>query len=124
VGLIHRFLSGDSYWANGRSLEVVRRSIDNSLCFGIFQNDTQIGFARVVSDYVVFAWILDVFILHSFRKQGLGKLLMEAIMSHPDLQGLQRWGLATEDAHGLYEQYGFTSLKKPDTFMEKVSKPS
>ena len=124
VGLIHRFLSSESYWAKGRSLEVVSRSIDNSLCFGVFQNDAQIGFARVVSDYAVFAWILDVFIVHSFRKQGVGKLLMEAIMSHPDLQGLQRWGLATEDAHGLYEQYGFSTLKKPGTFMEKVSKPS
>jgi GNAT superfamily N-acetyltransferase len=124
LDLIHRFLSGESYWAKGRSIDVVRKSIDNSLCFGVFHDHAQIGFARVVSDHAVFAWILDVFILDGFRKNGLGKLLMETIMNHPDLQGLQRWGLATEDAHGLYDRYGFTGLKKPGTFMERVSAPS
>lgn len=122
--LIHRFLSQESYWAKGRSSEVVKKSIENSLCFGVFKGNDQVGFARVVTDYAVFAWILDVFVLDNYRKNGLGKLLMEAITDHPELQKLQRWGLATDDAHGLYERYGFTMVKRPETFMEQVSKPS
>ena len=122
--LIHRFLSVDSYWAKGRSLETIRKSIDNSLCFGVYKEDQQVGFARVVSDYAVFAWILDVFILDDFRKMGLGKLLMDSIKGHSDLQKLQRWGLTTDDAHGLYSQYGFQPAQKPAMYMEIVSKPS
>ena len=124
LALIHRFLSTDSYWANGRSVETVRKSIENSLCFGVFTGDQQVGFARVVTDYSVFAWILDVFILKDYRKLGLGKTLVDSIMTHPDLQRLQRWGLATEDAHGLYQKYGFSIVTRPDTFMEIVTKPS
>jgi GNAT superfamily N-acetyltransferase len=122
--LIHRFLNNDSYWARGRSREVVRKSIENSLCFGVFNAKDQVGFARVVTDYAVFAWILDLFILNAFRKKGLGKLLVESIMNHTELQKLQRWGLTTEDAHGLYEQYGFKIISKPNLFMEIVSTPS
>jgi GNAT superfamily N-acetyltransferase len=122
--LIHRFLTNDSYWAKGRSKEVVKRSIENSLCFGVFKAKEQVGFARVVTDYAVFAWILDLFILRNYRKKGLGKLLVESIMKHAELQKLQRWGLATEDAHGLYQQYGFRIVRRPDTFMEIVAKPS
>jgi GNAT superfamily N-acetyltransferase len=121
--LIHQFLSNDSYWAKGRSIEVVRKSIENSLCFGVFKENEQVGFARVVTDQAVFAWILDVFILNGYRKKGLGKLLMESIMMHSDLQRLQRWGLATEDAHGLYGRYGFQIVRKPNTFMEIVASP-
>lgn len=124
LDLIHRFLSNDSYWARGRSIEVVRKSIENSLCFGIFKEKEQVGFARVVTDYAVFAWILDLFILNTYRKKGLGKLLIESIMMHAELQKLQRWGLATEDAHGLYRQYGFRIVTRPDTFMEIVVAPS
>ena len=124
VALIHRFLTNDSYWAKGRSIEVVKRSIENSICFGVYKGNDQVGFARVVSDHAVFAWILDVFVLESYRKHGLARLLMEAIMEHPDLQNLQRWGLTTEDAHGLYERYGFIKTKRPELFMEKVSQPS
>jgi GNAT superfamily N-acetyltransferase len=124
VERIYRYLSGESYWANGRSIDVVRRSIENSICFGVFKGNEQVGFARIVSDCAVFAWILDLFILENYRGHGLSKLLMETIMGHPDLQNLQRWGLATEDAHGLYEQYGFTKLTRPETFMERTSKPS
>ena len=124
VGLIHQYLSLKSYWAKGRSIEVVIRSIENSICFGVYKGDDQVGFARVVSDNAVFAWILDVFVLESYRKHGLGKLLMEAIMDHPDLQNLQRWGLATEDAHGLYEQFGFIRIQRPEIFMQRVTKPS
>lgn len=124
VGLIHHYLSVESYWAKGRSVEVVRRSIENSICFGVYKGNDLVAFARVVSDHAVFAWILDVFVLENYRKHGLSKLLMEAIMDHPDLQDLQRWGLATEDAHGLYERYGFVRIERPELFMQKVSKPS
>lgn len=124
LDLIHSFLSRESYWAKGRSIEVVRKAIENSICFGVFKGDQQIGFARVVTDYAVFAWIMDVFIVNSHRKEGLGKLLMESIMKHSDLQKLQRWGLATDDAHGLYEKFGFRMIARPETFMEIVSKPS
>lgn len=122
--LIHRFLSRESYWAKGRSIETVSRSINSSLCFGVYKGNDQVGFARVVTDHAVFAWILDLFVLENYRKHGLGKLLMEAITDHPDLQNLQRWGLTTEDAHGLYEQYGFNRIKRPELYMEKVSRPS
>lgn len=118
--LIHDFLSNNSYWAKGRSREIVQKSIDNSLCFGVFREDEQIGFARVVTDYAVFAWILDVFIIDRYRKQGFGKILIESIMAHPELQKLQRWGLATADAHGLYERYGFRIVKDPNLFMERL----
>jgi GNAT superfamily N-acetyltransferase len=115
---IHHFLSTQAYWAKGRSMEKVKRSIENSLCFGVYVNNSQAGFARVVSDYTIFAWLLDVFILPEYRGHGLGKKLVQTIMSHDDLQGLRRWGLATEDAHGLYRQFGFQTLKNPDLLME------
>jgi GNAT superfamily N-acetyltransferase len=124
IDLIHNFLSNDSYWAKGRTLATVRKSIDHSLCFGVFKGNNQVGFARVVSDHSVFAWILDVFILEEYRKKGLGKMLMDAIINHGSLQNLQRWGLGTDDAHGLYEQYGFQKIKRPEMFMEIVSPPS
>ena len=119
--LIIDFLSNQSYWAQGRSRQTVEKSIENSLCFGVFTSENQqVGFARVITDYAVFAWLLDVFILEDFRGKGLGKMLMTAIMTHEDLQGLKRWGLGTRDAHSLYEKYGFTSLSKPEIMMERV----
>lgn len=124
VKLILDFLNNDSYWAKGRSIETIQKSIENSLCFGIYKDSQQIGFARVVTDYSVFAWILDVFILKEFREQGLGVKLMESIMNYEELQNLQRWGLATDDAHGLYEKFGFELIKRPEIFMEFVSTPS
>lgn len=124
IDLIFWFLSKESYWAQNRSIETIRRSIENSLCFGVFQGERQIGFARVVTDYAVFAWILDVFILEEFRQLGLGKMLMSSIMNHEDLQNLQRWGLATNDAHSLYEKFGFQTLSHTEWFMEIVSRPS
>lgn len=123
VRLIFDFLNTDSYWAQGRSEETIRRSIEHSLCFGVYQDARQIGFARVVTDYAVFAWIMDVFIVKEFRNQGLGLMLMESIKSHASLQNLQRWGLATEDAHGLYAKFGFALIKRPEVFMESVSAP-
>lgn len=124
IKLIHDFLNNDSYWAKGRSEETIQKSIDNSLCFGVYKGSQQIGFARVVTDYAVLAWILDVFILKEFRKQALGVKLLESIMNHCDLQKLQRWGLATNDAHGLYKKFGFELIKRPEIFMELVSTPS
>lgn len=121
---IHDFLTNRSYWARGRSFETVKRSIENSICFGVYDNtDKLVGFARVLTDSAVFAYIMDVFILENFRKQGLGKQLMDAIMKHPDIQGLQRVMLATNDAHKLYEKFGFVVTEIPNKIMEFVNKP-
>lgn len=101
-------------------MDQVMRSIEHSLCFGVYQGEQQVAFARVVTDFTVYAYILDVFVLEDFRGLGLGKFLMNCIMKHPEFQGLKRWMLGTEDAHGLYEQYGFTGLKRLHNHMEKV----
>jgi N-acetylglutamate synthase-like GNAT family acetyltransferase len=119
IDLISNFLSNHAYWALGRSRQTVEKSISNSLCFGVFETGgNQVGFARVVSDYAIFAWVMDVFILDDHRGKRLGKLLMNTIMAHEELQGLKRWGLGTRDAHGLYEKYGFKPLSKPELMME------
>lgn len=117
VTLIHNFLVS-SYWAEGIPFDVMRRSIENSLPFGVYDGGKQVGFARVVSDYATFAYLADVFILESHRGRGLSKRLMEVIMTHPKLQGLRRWHLVTRDAHGLYRQSGFSDLKNPAMHME------
>jgi len=123
INLIIHFLNHDSYWARTRSKETIKRSIEHSLCFGLFNEDNhQIGFARVITDFAVFAWLLDVFILEEYRGKGLGNFLMKVVMSHPDLQGIRRWGLGTNDAHGLYKKFGFTALSNPEIMMEKISK--
>ena len=119
--MIHRFLSEQSYWARGRSREVMQRAFDNSICFGAYLGDQQVGFARVVTDRATFAWLADVFVLDEFRGRGYGKALVGAVLEHPDLQGLRRWLLATKDAHGLYAQYGFVPVP-PDRFMERIIK--
>jgi GNAT superfamily N-acetyltransferase len=119
VALVHRYLSSDSYWARGVPLEVVQRAISNSLCFGLYQQDQQIGFARVVTDGATFGYLGDVFIIPSHRGTGLGKQLIAAVMAHPQLQGLRRFMLATRDAHGLYRQFGFTEPKNPQVLMER-----
>ena len=116
IDLIHSFLNR-TYWAEGISKEVIRRSIEGSLCFGVFGNDKQIGFARMITDKATFAYLADVFIIEEFRGRGLSKWLMEIIMSHPDLQGLRRMILVTKDAHGLYKQFGFTPLINVDRWM-------
>ena len=121
---IHDFLTNRSYWAIGRSFETVKRSIENSICFGVYDSsDKLVGFARVLTDYAVFAYIMDVFILEDYRKQGLGKQLMSAIMQHSELQGLKRIMLATNDAQELYEKYGFKRTVTPEKIMEIVNKP-
>lgn len=125
LSVITNFLTNNSYWAKDRSIKTIEKSIKNSLCFGVYaQGYVQVGFARVATDYSVFAWIMDLFILEEYRKKGLSKLLMGEILAHPELQGLQRWGLATEDAHGLYEKYGFRVLSKPEMMMELTYRPS
>ena len=116
--LIHRFLSQDSYWAKGIPIETVNRSIENSLCFGLYQAGQQVGFARVVTDYATFAWLADVFVVESARGQGLGKKLVPVILGHPDLQGLRRFMLGTREAHGLYARYGFNPLEYVERFMQ------
>ena len=116
--LIHRFLHDDSYWATGVPREVVDRAIDNSLCFGLYRNGAQVGFARVVSDRAAIAYLADVFVLEEHRGRGLGKRLIETVMAHPDLQGLRRFFLGTADAHALYEQFGFRPLAEPGRMME------
>lgn len=116
--LIHGVIS-TSYWAKGIPLETMRRAIHNSLCFGVFEAaGAQVGFARVVTDSATFAYLSDVFIVEGHRGKGLSKWLVEAIVAHPQLQGLRRFALATQDAHGLYEQFGFTALANPQYFME------
>lgn len=123
INLIVDYLKNKSYWAKSRSKEKIAKSIANSLCFGLFDKENQqVGFARVVTDFAVFAWLLDVFILEEYRGKGLGKLLIQTIISHDDLQGITRWGLATKDAHEVYKKFGFTSLSNPEVMMEKISK--
>ena len=119
VELIHDFISNQSYWGQGRTLEVVQRALDNSLNFGLYNDTQQVGFARVVSDYATFAWIADVFVLPEHRGLGLSKWLMELMLSHPRLQGFRRWVLATKDAHSLYERFGFIPLHRPERWMER-----
>ena len=118
IEVIQHFLQNESYWASNRTIEQTQTAIENSLCFGVYQADKQIGFARVVTDFATFAYIGDVFISEEFRGQDLSKWLMKVMLSHPQLQGLRRWILATKDAHGLYEQFGFHGLKFPDRWME------
>jgi GNAT superfamily N-acetyltransferase len=117
--VIHGFLN-TSYWATGIPEAIVHKAIDNSLCFGLYHVDTQIGFARIVSDYATFAYLADVFVVEAWRGRGLSKFMMECIKSHPELQNLRRWSLATLDAQGLYTQFGFTALTKPERSMEIV----
>jgi N-acetylglutamate synthase-like GNAT family acetyltransferase len=118
LSAIHGFISR-SYWAKGIPFDTMARAIQNSLSFGVFTNSgTQVGFARLITDSATFAYLADVFILEEHRGKGLSKWLMETIIAHPQLQGLRRWVLATSDAHGLYSQFGFKPLAKPEAFME------
>jgi GNAT superfamily N-acetyltransferase/uncharacterized damage-inducible protein DinB len=118
VPLLHDFLANRSYWATDRAAEVVRRSLDHSLCFGLYERGKQVGFARVVTDRATFAWLCDVFVLEQYRGQGLGKWLVESVLGHPALQQLRRVLLGTRDAHGLYARHGFTPLADPGRFLE------
>lgn len=121
VALVHRWLAQESYWAQGITRDVVARSIAGALTFGIYhETQGQVGFARVISDRATFAYLADVFVLEGHRGQGLSKRLMQTILAHPELQGLRRWMLATRDAHGLYEQFGFALPKVEGRLMERT----
>lgn len=118
VNVIHKYLSEESYWAKGIPKHVVEKSIANSLCFGLFYDEEQIGFARLITDKATFAYLADVFVLETHRGKGLSKWLMQTIQAHPDVQNLRRWLLTTKDAHGLYEQTGWT--KVPDDYVYRL----
>ena len=113
----HAYLSR-SFWAEGISKDLVARSIANSLCFGLFDDTNQVGFARVVTDRATYAYLCDVYVLEEHRGHGLGKWMIETVMAHPDLQGLRRFQLVTRDAHGLYSRHGFAAPENPDRHME------
>jgi N-acetylglutamate synthase-like GNAT family acetyltransferase len=107
-----------AYWANTRPRERTERAIQNSLVFGVYEGERQIGLARVVTDYSIFAYLCDVFIHEDYRAHGLGKWLIQTILDHPDLRDMRRWVLVTNDAHGLYKQFGFTSIEDPEHWMQ------
>ena len=121
IPLIHEFLK-ETYWAKGRTIDEVKVSIEHSFCFGVYKDGKQIGFARVVSDYVVFAYIMDVFILPDYRGKGYAKQTMKTINEAPEFQSCKTWMLKTSDAHHLYQQYGFSELKNPKKLMERLLK--
>jgi GNAT superfamily N-acetyltransferase len=118
---IQRFLAEESYWAQERTIEQTKTAIENSICFGLYLGERQIGFARVVSDKATFAYVGDVYVINEFRGRGLSKWLMNVIVGHQELQGLRRWVLATRDAHGLYRQFDFAELRFPERWMEKTA---
>lgn len=115
--VVHNFLS-NSYWAKNRKAETMKKAIKNSICFGLYQNRKQIGFARVITDCATYAYLADVFILEEFRGRGLSKWLMKVILDYAELKKLRRWFLATKDAHGLYRKFGFTKIKNASRLME------
>ena len=124
--VIHHFLSVDSYWAKGITIENVKKSIEkSSICFGMYEGDPakgeakQIGFVRAVTDFVRFAWIMDVFVLPEYRGRGLSKWMMETMVEQSELKDVRKMMLCTYDAHGLYEQYGFQTLDDPEIFMQR-----
>ena len=120
---IHDFLSNQAYWAKGRSMDLVVKSIENSLCFGVFtKNGKQIGFARITTDFVVFAWLMDAFIDRDYRGKGLGRFLIDTIVNHNELKHVNGIGLRTNDAHKLYRQYGFDTIPDPETWMLRKKK--
>lgn len=117
IDVIHTFLK-QTYWSPNIPKETLQRAIKNSLCFGVYEDKKQIGFARAISDYSTFAYLADVFIVEEYRGKKLAKWLIQTIISHPALQGLRCWLLKTRDAHGLYKQFGFTQPKKIENYME------
>jgi GNAT superfamily N-acetyltransferase len=125
LAIIHDYLSRESYWASGRTLATVRRTVEHSLCFGLFADGSQVGFSRVVADYATFAWLGDVFVLPSHRGLGLGKWMIECVVAHPAIRDIRLALLATRDAHGLYERYGgFAHLEAPGRWMARWNRAS
>ncbi len=123
IDIIHGFLK-DAYWCKNIPVEIVKRSIEGSLCYGVYKGDKQVGFARVITDYSVIAFIADVFILEGYRGQGLSMWLMQCLIDNPDLQELRGWSLKTKDAHGLYSKFGFKAPENPELIMERKIKSS
>lgn len=121
LDVLHGYLS-QSYWGQGRPRQTIEKTIQHSLCFGVYDGAAQIGFARVITDYTIFAYLLDVFILDEYQGRGLGKWLMACILAHPDLQEIRRFLLSTRDAHGLYQQFGFAGLRTPERMMERLKR--
>ncbi len=120
LDLICNFLQS-AYWANQRSRDTILKSLEHSLCFGLYQQEKQIGLARVITDFATFAYLCDVFVLEDYQGRGLGKFLMQTVLEYPQLMHLRRFILATRDAHGLYSQFGFEGLKAPDRWMERFN---
>jgi GNAT superfamily N-acetyltransferase len=118
---VHRFLAGESYWAQGIPRPILDRAIDHSLCFGLYEGSVQCGFARVVTDHATFAYLCDVYVESAHRAGGLGVWLVECILGHPELQGLRRFCLMTRDAHALYGRFGFKAMPDPARFMERFA---
>ena len=116
--MIYHYLDKDSYWAQGIPQDKLSKAIENSICFGVYKENKQVGLARVVTDGATFAYLCDVFILPHYRGMGLSKWLIQTVIGHPELQSLRRWLLATADAHGLYKQFGFTGFSRPERWME------
>ena len=121
VPLIHRFLSEESAWAAGIGLPLVQKAIDNSLCFGAYENSAQVGFARVISDFASFAYLCDVFVPATHRGRGISRMLIDAVLAHPELQNLRRFTLISSSARDLYRQYGWTALNVPQAHMERFA---
>jgi len=119
IALVHNYLSKQSYWAKGRNKEEVITSMENAICFAVFDGKRQIAFARLVTDYVVFAWLMDVFVIDEYRSKGVGRFLMDYIMNLPSIQEVNGIGLRTNDAHGFYRKYGFHKISEPETWMQK-----
>ena len=119
IDVIHQFLT-TTYWAKGRTFEEVKKTIDNCLCFGVYIGEKQIGFARIATDYTVFAYLMDVFILPEYRGNGYSKVLMKFVLENPQLKSCKVWMLKTSDAHSLYSQFGYTELKHPEKVMERI----
>lgn len=117
--VIHHFLT-NSYWDKGCSFEIVQKKIRNSCCYGIYHDKKQIGFCRVISDFITFSYLLDVFVIEEYRGRGLSKWLMKCVMKHPDLGKTESWMLKTADAHGLYKKFGFKEISNPEEIMEKI----
>lgn len=118
IDAVHAFLSQQSYWATGISRDRLERAIEHSLPFGLYHEGKQIAFSRVITDFVTFAYLADVYVDEAYRGRGLAKLLLEAVLAHPELQRLRRWMLGTRDAHALYAQFGFVPLEEPGRWME------
>ena len=119
--LVYQFLKEESYWAKDRSFQEVKKSLDHSLCFGLYKNNKMVGFARVVTDFTVFAYLADVFIIRQERANGLGKTLVEFILETPSIKNVKRWMLGTMDAHELYRPYGFSEVVNPKRWMERLA---